>query len=70
MDISIIIPVFNKLEYTKLCLMSLQNSCPETNKIIVIDNGSSDGTMEYLRGLEGISVISNETNLGCAGAWN
>ncbi len=70
MDISIIIPVFNKLEYTKLCLMSLQHSCPETNKIIVIDNGSSDGTIEYLRGLEGISVIRNETNLGCAGAWN
>jgi GT2 family glycosyltransferase len=67
---SIIIPVFNKLEYTKLCLQSLGDSLAEVTEIVVIDNGSTDGTVEYLRGLEGVSVIRNETNLGCAGAWN
>jgi len=67
---SIIIPVYNKLKYTKLCLQSLGDSLDEFTEIVVIDNGSTDGTVEYLRGLEGISVIRNETNLGCAGAWN
>lgn len=70
MNKSIIIPVFNQLEYTKLCLISLTADRPDLSEIIVIDNGSTDGTGEFLRGMDGISVISNKTNLGCAVAWN
>ena len=70
MNKSIIIPVFNQLEYTKLCLISLTAHRPDLSEIIVIDNGSTDGTGEYLRGLDGISVISNKTNLGVSVAWN
>jgi N-acetylglucosaminyl-diphospho-decaprenol L-rhamnosyltransferase len=67
---SIIIPVFNQLEFTRQCLTSLTSCCPDLTEIIVIDNGSTDGTGEYLQSLVGLSVISNETNLGCAVAWN
>lgn len=70
MDISIVIPVFNHLNFTKICLESLRQAVPEDIRIVVIDNGSTDGTAEYLATLRWISVIRNSDNLGCAAAWN
>lgn len=70
MDVTIVIPLFNQLSYTKSCLDSLRATVGDKPAVLVIDNGSTDGTMEFLRGCEGISLIGNEANLGCAGAWN
>lgn len=71
MSITIIIPVYNQLHYTELCLNSLYaNRGVVEAQIIVIDNGSSDGTTEYLASCSDVTVISNRENLGCAGAWN
>jgi GT2 family glycosyltransferase len=70
MDVSIVIPVFNQLNFTSVCLASLEATLPEGNEIIVIDNGSSDGTGEYLSKLSNVSVIANAENRGCAAAWN
>lgn len=70
MDSSIVIPVFNQLHFTKICLESLLYTIDKACEIIVIDNGSSDGTAEYLMGLSNIKVIANKENLGCAVAWN
>jgi GT2 family glycosyltransferase len=70
MDVAVIIPLFNQLAYTKICLESLASTVDDSTKILAIDNGSTDGTGEYLRGLKGISVIDNRSNLGCASAWN
>jgi len=70
MDISIVIPVFNQLYFTKISLESLQKTIPDDVKIIVIDNGSTDGTGEYLATLHGVRVMRNSDNLGCACAWN
>ena len=67
---SVVIPVYNKLDYTKKCLDSLRVHAGGIEEIIIIDNGSTDGTAEYLAGFEGASVISNRENLGCAAAWN
>src|SRR2546426_12388935 len=41
-----------------------------SGEIIVVDNASTDGTPEYLKGIDGITVIRNASNLGCAKAWN
>jgi GT2 family glycosyltransferase len=30
----------------------------------MVDNGSTDGTVEYLQGLEGATVVLHATNLG------
>jgi len=68
--IGIILAVYNKLEYTKLCLESLQNHLPPNARVVVVDNASSDGTAEYLRSLPWIEVITNSGNRGCAPAWN
>ena len=70
MDVSIVIPVLNQLYYTRLCLESLRTTLPADSEIIVVDNGSSDGTAEYLSGCPDIRVITNKENQGCAAAWN
>lgn len=68
--VSIIIPLYNQLAYTKGCLESLRQTTPEEIEVILIDNASSDDTGQYLSSLSGVNVISNDINRGCSGAWN
>ena len=70
MKASVVIPVLNQLRFTRICLESLLPALPEECEVIVIDNGSSDGTAEYLSDFPDIRVITNRKNLGCAVAWN
>lgn len=69
---SIIIPVFNKVEYTRDCLIALsENTDGENYEVIIVDNASSDGTREFLACLEGdITILTNEKNPGFAKACN
>lgn len=69
-SVSIVIPLYNQLHYTKLCLESLRRTMAELPEIILIDNASTDGTADYLRTLADVKVISNATNLGFAGGCN
>lgn len=49
---SVIIPVYNGLPYLRECLESiLQQTYPHYN-ILVLDSGSTDGSLEYIRSLE------------------
>lgn len=68
----IIIPTYNNIDYTKRCIDSiLRNTRFPNFNIIVVDNGSTDGTVEYIRSLTGlVRVIANEINLGFAAACN
>jgi len=70
MSVSVVIPVFNQLAYTKGCLESLRAAEGIPLEVVVVDNGSSDGTGEYLASRSGLSVIRNGENRGCAAAWN
>jgi|GEM_PF-1493402 len=63
---SIIILTRNNLEYTKMCLESIRRYTPELHEIIVVDNGSTDGTIEYLEAQEDVKLIKNGLNLGFA----
>src|SRR5258706_14571860 len=68
---SIIIPVYGKLNYTFQCLRSLIQELKPGHEIIVVNNGSSDGTerlLFYLQDL--IRVINNSENLGFIKACN
>jgi GT2 family glycosyltransferase len=71
---SIIIPVFNNLELTRNCLESIrEHTPPDRYELLVVDNGSSDGTPAFLERLAAagkIRYIRNETNLGYAKASN
>lgn len=47
--INVIVPCFNKLEFTRKCLWSLYRYCPEDKfNLMVVNDGSSDGTMDFL----------------------
>lgn len=69
--LSIIIVSFNTKEITKKCLLSLKknfNKYPLKHEIIVVDNNSQDGTVEYLLDLEkksnDIKILLSKKNLG------
>jgi len=71
---SIIILTNNQLEYTKKCVKSLQMHTPEDHEIIFVDNGSTDGTIPWLRKLVGENehcrLIENREHVGLAKGWN
>ncbi len=71
-DVSIVILTYNKLGYTKQCLKALQKNTPKQylNDVVVVDNGSTDGTQQYLKSLEWVQLIANRDNLGFAKACN
>lgn len=61
---------YNAVDYTKLCIDSMIKHGTPLDRLIVIDNGSSDGTRDYLRTLPLGGCIFNTQNLGCGVAWN
>ncbi len=66
---SIVIPVLNGLGDTVKCLASLAKHTPEAHEIILVDNGSTDGTAAWAEG-QGYRVIRNESNRGFPAACN
>jgi len=69
--VSIIIPVYGKLEYTLACLASLAEHAGATPiEIIVVDDASPDGSAEILAGIPGLHLIRNRQNLGFIGSCN
>jgi N-acetylglucosaminyl-diphospho-decaprenol L-rhamnosyltransferase len=67
---SIVVPVLNKIHYTKQCIRDLISTVNKNTEIVFIDNGSTDGTKEFLSQQNDIIVVSNTENKGCASAWN
>ena len=58
MDISIVTPVFNSVRWIELCLQSVRHSLKRRNyEHIVVDGGSTDGTLEYLKQQKDIRLI-------------
>jgi GT2 family glycosyltransferase len=60
----------NKVEYTQQCIESLQQSNFDMRKLVIVDNGSTDSTWDYISGLPDVNLIRNKHNLGCGVAWN
>jgi len=69
---SIVIPVYNKVEYTKQCLKALYKVTPQSLfELIIVNNASTDGTQQFLKSLgDRIRVIHNQENLGFVQACN
>lgn len=70
--VSVVIPVYNKIDVTIQCLQSIVDTWFETLdvQIVVVDDGSSDGTQEVLTKLQGLDYVRNKQNLGFIGACN
>lgn len=68
---SIIIPTFNQRELLLQCIESIEAYTTSPYEIIVVDNGSKDGTVEELQARRGtIRVAVHPQNLGFARAIN
>ena len=70
LDVTIAIPAFNELPYTIRCLESLKQSGARDSQILIVNNGSTDGTAEFLAGHPEIPAIHNPENRGCGFAWD
>lgn len=67
----IVIPVHNRREYTRDCLCSLQRQTVTGHRIIVVDDGSTDGTSEMLRSeFPEVIVLQGDGNLFWTAAIN
>ena len=47
MKTSIIILTLNKVDLTKSCIESIRRHTSEPYELIIVDNGSTDDTVEY-----------------------
>ncbi len=77
MDISIIIVSYNSLDFIKKCISSIGEHVGDSSitfEILVVDNDSDDGSVEYLedqvRKNDNINLIINRKNLGFSKASN
>jgi len=66
---SIVTPCFNALPYLKLCCASVADQQGVTLEHIVVDGGSTDGTVDWLKGQSGLRWIS-EPDQGMYNAIN
>ncbi|GHN02624.1 hypothetical protein WSM22_41130 [Cytophagales bacterium WSM2-2] len=63
-SIYIVIPVHNRKEFTRECLCSLQQQTISGHEIIIVDDGSTDGTREMLaKEFPNVIVLSGTGNL-------
>ena len=73
-DILITTVTFNRIEMTKKCLESLFSTAdPALYSLMIVDNGSKDGTVDYLKTLTNPQIediIFNPENVGTASALN
>ncbi|NOU90923.1 glycosyltransferase [Paenibacillus sp. LMG 31460] len=68
---SIIIPTYNQKAFLLECIESIRVYTPEPYELIIIDNGSTDGTLDHLiSDTTGIRFRFIDHNLGFAGAVN
>jgi GT2 family glycosyltransferase len=71
----IIIPIWNQLPLTQRCLEGIRKKTRTPHRLILIDNGSEEGTRKYLEGLAespswtGV-LVRNEKNRGYIQAVN
>jgi GT2 family glycosyltransferase/glycosyltransferase involved in cell wall biosynthesis len=62
---------WNGLAVTQACIASIRTHTPAAlYQLIVVDNGSSDGTLAWLREQPDVTLIANSTNLGFTGGNN
>ncbi|MBI2424139.1 MAG: glycosyltransferase [Candidatus Hydrogenedentes bacterium] len=68
--VSIVIPAFNQCAFCQACVASLRLHTPEPHRLILVDNGSTDGVGDYFDTVEDAVVIHSPRNLGFAGGVN
>jgi GT2 family glycosyltransferase len=73
-EASVVVVTFDQLPFNRMCLETLLARAGEALEVIVVDNGSTDGTREYLAKLAALDprvrLILNPANAGFGRACN
>lgn len=69
-EVSIVVIAYNKLDYTKKCLEYLKKYFPDhiSHELILVNNGSNDGTKEYFESIHPDKQIDIRYNTKCFAA--
>lgn len=73
MKSTVIVPTYNREKYLARCVRSLlnQSEAREDYEIIVVNDGSSDGTSSILKSFgDSVRVVNNDRNLGLPASLN
>lgn len=68
--IEAVVVSYNSRDFIEGCIESLRAQTRPPDRIWVVDNASTDGSVELLRRVSGISLIENRENVGFAEANN
>jgi glycosyltransferase involved in cell wall biosynthesis len=72
--VSICIPTYNGERYITQCIESAIGQTYANTEILVVDDGSTDGTCKIIESFAAINtkikLVRNEKNLGLVGNWN
>ncbi len=69
-EVSIVIPNYNGKHFLEDCLKAVFAQIIDDMEVIVVDNGSTDGSLEYLNNYPGVRTIAMDKNYGFCGAVN
>ena len=67
---TIVIPVWNVWPATEACLDSLRSTLSPYDQVVVVDNGSTDGTGTALHRFPWVEVVTHDENRGFAAGCN
>lgn len=68
--VSVIIPNYNYAKYVSDAIQSVLSQTYRNFEIIVVNNGSTDNSLEILTGFGDLIILVNQANLGQSGARN
>lgn len=70
--VSVVIPTRNRIQHLPGAIRTVLDQSERDIEVIIVDDGSSDGTPVYLRGLSAreprVRVVRNDISLGAGGA--
>ncbi|HXF57853.1 MAG TPA: glycosyltransferase family 2 protein [Actinomycetota bacterium] len=70
-DLAVVVVNYNSGAFLGRCLRSAFEAAGDARlEVVVVDNASTDGSLEAARGLPGVRVVRNRTNRGFAAAAN
>ena len=69
-EVSIVIPNYNGKHFLEDCLKAVFEQDIKDQEVIVVDNGSTDGSLEYLKTVPGVRTIVLDKNYGFCRAVN
>ena len=71
--ITVVIVCYNRIKYTKECIFSVLRNIRKIDNIIIIDNGSNDGSRQFISNIaklhDNIKYYFMNNNIFVPGAW-